>query len=78
MSPTDGRLALTASGPIRIDVEYLLRAAGQGSDVQASVEVAGGGPLGRVLARATDTLLAAGALRASLARIACELEPALG
>lgn len=76
-SASDGRLALTASGPIRIDVEYVVRAVEDGSDVQASVGVAGGGLFGRVLARATDTLLAAGALRASLARIAGELEPAV-
>jgi Polyketide cyclase / dehydrase and lipid transport len=76
-SASDGRLALTASGPIRIGVEYLVRAVGPQSDVQASVEVAGGGLLGRMLACATDALLAAGALRASLARIAGELDPAL-
>jgi hypothetical protein len=73
----NGRLALTATGPIRIDVEYVVRAAARGSDVRASVGVAGSGLFGRVLARATDALLAAGALRASLARISRELEPAL-
>jgi hypothetical protein len=76
-SASDGRLALTASGPIRIGVEYLVRAVGAQSDVQASVDVAGGGLLGRMLACATDALLAGGALRASLARIAGELDPAL-
>jgi hypothetical protein len=33
--------------------------------------------LGRVLAKATESLLAAGALRLSLARLAREFEPAL-
>jgi hypothetical protein len=71
---SDGRLALTASGPIDIDVEYLVAAAPQGSTVRARVGIAGRGLLGRVLARATDALLAAGALRAALDRIARELE----
>lgn len=74
-SAGDGRLALTASGPIRIGVEYLVRAVGDQSVVRASVDVTGGGLMGRVLAGATNALLAAGALKASLARIACELEP---
>ena len=75
----DGRLALTASGPIEIDVEYLVAAAPQGSTVKASVGVAGRGLLGRILARATDALLAAGALGAALERIGRELElPELG
>jgi hypothetical protein len=33
--------------------------------------------MGRLLAQATDALLAAGALRTAVDRIACELEPAL-
>ncbi len=70
----DGRLALTASGPIEIDVEYRVDAAPHGSTVRASIDVAGRGLLGRVLARATDALLAAGALRAALDRIARELD----
>ena len=70
----DGRLALTASGPIEIDVEYLVAPAPQGSTVKASVGVAGRGLLGRILARATDALLAAGALHAALDRIGRELE----
>jgi Polyketide cyclase / dehydrase and lipid transport len=70
----DGRLALRASGPIEIDVEYLVAAAAQGSTVRASIGVAGRGLAGRILARATDALLAAGALRAALERIARELE----
>jgi citrate lyase alpha subunit len=75
----DGRLALTASGPIEIDVEYLVAAAPQGSTVKASVGVAGRGLVGRLVARATDALLAAGALRAAVERIGRELElPEIG
>lgn len=74
---SDGCLALTATGPIRIDVEYVASAAGAQSDVRASVGVHGHGLVGRVLAKATDALLAGGALRAALARLAGELEPAL-
>jgi hypothetical protein len=73
----DGQLALAASGPIRIDVEYVAREAERGSEVQARVEVSGRGVLGRVLARATDVLLAAGALNSAVGRIARELEPAV-
>jgi hypothetical protein len=74
----DGRLSLTASGPIDIDVEYVARASDDGSDVRAQIAVAGCGVRGRLLAGATDALLAAGALRASMARIARELEPVFG
>ncbi len=73
----DGRLALQASGPIRIDVEYVARAVARGSEVRAKVAVSGSGLLGRVLARATDALLAAGALNGAVCRIARELEPTL-
>jgi hypothetical protein len=70
----DGRLSLVATGPITLDVEYLVSAAPAGSEVQASVSVSGGkGLVGRVLARATDALLAAGALDTAVGR----LEPAL-
>jgi Polyketide cyclase / dehydrase and lipid transport len=72
-----GRLALTATGPIRLDVEYLATPGEDGSDIHASVAVSGQGLCGRVLAQATDTLLAAGALRAAIERIAQELELAL-
>jgi hypothetical protein len=73
----DGRLVLTAVGPIRLDVEYLAIAVEDGSEVRASVAVSGHGLAGRVLARATEALLAAGALRTAVRRIARELEPAL-
>ncbi len=73
----DGRLVLTAVGPIRLDVEYLAVAAAEGSEVHASITVTGQGLMGRILAQATDALLAAGALRKAVDRIAGELEPAL-
>lgn len=68
----DGRLSLTAVGPIEFDVEYLVRPVVGGSRVQASVDVAGRGLGGRILARAVDAMLAAGALRTALDRIARE------
>ncbi len=73
----DGRLALVARGPLSIGAEYVLRPLDGGSHVRASVSVAGQGMFGRVLARTVEALLAAGALRASVARIGRELEPAL-
>ena len=73
----DGNLVLTASGPIQLDVEYHARASGGGSELCASVNVTGRGFFGRVLAQATDALLAGGALRTAVDRLARELEPAL-
>jgi hypothetical protein len=74
---SDERLELVAEGPIVLDVQYRLRPAGGESEIEASVSVHGRGFLGRVLAKATDTLLAAGALRMSIDRLANELQPAL-
>jgi hypothetical protein len=74
---SDDRLELVAEGPISIDVQYRLRPAGAVSEIEASVSVEGQGLFGRVLAKATDTLLAAGALRMSINRLANELQPAL-
>jgi hypothetical protein len=71
----NGRLALTASGPIRIDVDYRVTGDACGSSVRARIGVAASGLFGRVLAGATDALLAAGALRLAVNRIADELEP---
>ena len=72
-------LLLTAEGPIGIDVRYGLAAVEDGSEVTASVSVRGGGGItGRVVARATAALLAAGALDGAAGRIAraAEMEPA--
>jgi hypothetical protein len=73
----DGHLALTATGPIRIDVDYHVVGDARGSSVRARIGVAGSGLFGRLLAGATDALLAAGALRMAVDRIAQELEPAV-
>jgi len=66
-------LALRASGPIDIEARYDARAHGPATRIEASVFVNGGGLAGRVLARAADGLLAAGALDRALARIAGEV-----
>jgi Polyketide cyclase / dehydrase and lipid transport len=68
------RLWLTARGPIDLDVEYALEEDAGGTAVTASVVVSGGGLRGRALAKATDALLAAGALAGALGRIAREAE----
>ena len=71
------RLELVADGVISLDVLYVMRPVPAGSEVEAAVSVKAGGLLGRVLAKATEALLSAGALRMSLERIARELQPAL-
>jgi hypothetical protein len=73
----DGHLALTATGPIRIDVDYRVVGDARGSSLRARIGVAGSGLFGRALAGATDALLAAGALRVAVDRIAEALEPAV-
>jgi hypothetical protein len=78
VAANDERLALIASGPISIDVEYALRPATGGSELRASVSVRGSGIIGRVLAQATDVLLAAGALDLAVSRIGRQVKPALG
>lgn len=65
-----GRLALAANGPIRIDVEYVTRELERGSELNARVEVSGRGFVGRLLAGATDALMAGGALDSAVGRIA--------
>jgi hypothetical protein len=74
---SDERLELVAHGPISMDVRYNLRPAGGCSRVDASVGVEGRGLCGRVLAKATEALLAGGALRMSLDRLAREVRPAV-
>ena len=73
----DGHLALTATGPIRLDVDYRAVGGVRGTSLRARIGVAGSGLFGRVLAGATDALLASGALRVAVDRIAEELEPAV-
>jgi hypothetical protein len=74
---SDQRLELVAHGAISLGVQYVIRPASSGSEVDATISVEGRGLFGRVLAKATEALLAAGALRMSLERIAHELQPAL-
>ena len=66
-------LELRAYGPIDIEARYDACAAGSATRIEASVSVRGGGLTGRVLARAADGLLAAGALDRALDRIAGEI-----
>ncbi len=69
------RLALCASGPITLDVLYELASESGATEVTASIGVRrGSGFVGRLLAQATDAVLAGGALRCSLDRIAREAE----
>ncbi len=69
-----GRLCLSASGPIQLDVEYVARARDGGSLVGATVSVSGRGLIGRMLSQATDAMLAAGALSGAVSRIGRELD----
>jgi len=66
------RLALSAQGPVRFDVEYrLLPTLSGGSDIAASVSVhPGRGLLGTIFAEATNGLLKAGALSNAVNRLA--------
>ena len=67
----DGRLALSAHGPVAFDVAYEALPAGKGSQVCASVSVrSAGGLLGRLAEQATAALLQAGALGHAVDRIA--------
>jgi uncharacterized protein YndB with AHSA1/START domain len=69
----DGRLRLSADGPVGFDVRYDLAPAPRGSEVRAAVTVRPvRGLTGRLLAEATNALLAAGALQAAVARLARE------
>jgi hypothetical protein len=68
-------LELLARGPVELDVRYCVETVGAGSSVQAEVSVrSAGGTAGRIVARAVNTLLAAGALDRALGRIAAEAE----
>jgi hypothetical protein len=68
-------LASEVGGSVSLEVAYELSPAQFGSEVTASVAVAGSrGFTGRLIAQATDALLAAGALRHAVSRIAREAE----
>ena len=66
------RLEISAEGPIGLEVRYdLAPAADGGSEMRAWVRVrSGGGLTGRLVAKATSTLLSAGALDGATGRIA--------
>jgi Polyketide cyclase / dehydrase and lipid transport len=67
------RLSLSAHGPVGFDVRYDLAPTDAGSEVRASVSVRpGGGLLGRLMAEATSSLLAAGLLHTAVSRIVRE------
>jgi Polyketide cyclase / dehydrase and lipid transport len=67
----NGRLALTAQGPVAFDVAYEARPHLHGSEVHASVSLrSAGGLFGRAAEHATAALLHAGALSVAVDRIA--------
>jgi Polyketide cyclase / dehydrase and lipid transport len=71
-------LRLSATGPVSLDVSYGLRPAAGGSEVCARVSMAGTrGIGGRLVGKATQALLAAGALERAADRIARAAEEAL-
>ncbi len=75
LDASDETLALRANGPVEMDVRYDALPHADGTEVVASVEVrSGGGLIGLALSRATDALLAGGALHAAVAAVAREVE----
>jgi polyketide cyclase/dehydrase/lipid transport protein len=68
-------LLLRAAGPVEMLARYKVRPAGLGSHVDAEISVSPApGRSGAIAARATFVLLAGGALRHALARMAREAE----
>jgi hypothetical protein len=64
-------LRLSAEGPVALDVDYDLRPLASGSEVRASVTVERpGGLRARLVGKATEALLAGGALEGATGRIA--------
>ena len=74
---SEERLTLVAHGPVSLEVEYDVRPARRGSAIRASVSVFGHGLIGRLLAKATEALLAAGVLQTSLNRLADQPQTAV-
>jgi hypothetical protein len=67
-------LALSADGPVGMDVDYRLSAVADGSEVRASISLRPSrGLAGRILAEATGALLSAGALQHAISRIVAEV-----
>ena len=73
---SDGQLRLRARGPVEIEVEYGVVSRDDGSgELTAWIAVSSaGGLIGRLVASATDALLAAGALDATVRKIAAAAE----
>jgi hypothetical protein len=73
---SEGRLALTARGPMTLDVEYEAYAGPAGGvDLWATVTVHGAKSIsGRLAAAGTEALLRGGALTLALNRIAAEVD----
>ena len=72
-----GGLRLTADGPVSLDVAYGLRPSDAGSELSASVRL--GRPRGltaRLIGKATEAMLSAGALDRAASRIALSAEAA--
>lgn len=71
-------LRLSADGPVAMDVRYGLRPARSGSEVSATVSLRRSrGITARVIGKATEALLAAGALDSAASRIARAAETAV-
>jgi hypothetical protein len=67
----DGRLQLSADGPVSLDVLYELSPDEAGAKLNASISLGrGGGLTGRIVANAATALLKAGALEGATGRIA--------
>jgi hypothetical protein len=74
----DRALALRARGPFEIDARYEAVPGCKRTELRASVSIRGNGFMGRLAAKAAEGMLAAGALDATVARIARAAEaPAL-
>jgi uncharacterized protein YndB with AHSA1/START domain len=77
----EGKLELSADGPIGFDVRYDLTGDGTGAELRARVSMRrSGGLTGRLVANATAALLSAGALEGAagrIARVAEAQQPAL-
>jgi hypothetical protein len=68
-------LRLSAEGPIGLEVRYELAPVSAGAELNASVSLrAGGGLTGRLVTKATQALLSAGALEGAAGRIAAAAE----
>src|SRR3954466_10170124 len=70
----DRRLALRASGPFDIVARYQAAPRRDRAGLRGAVSVEGCGVAGRLMSRAADALLAAGALDSTISRIAREAE----